>query len=200
MLTPDGEKDGGLLAGAGLRLHGCAADERGPTVADVGAGGMIAPTTDAEMIVRGEEREISILVAHEAITITHARYPAAVQVAGAHVHHEHTDAFYVLEGELMFEIGCEGETVMLSSGGFVAVPPHVAHSFRTGSDRPARWLAIHTPDGGFASFMRGVRDGVEVDWDISTVPAGGGSSASEAIVSHDAGGAALPTASSTRST
>jgi quercetin dioxygenase-like cupin family protein len=167
---------------------------------DVVAGGMIAQTADAEVIVRAEEREISILVAHEAITIMHARYPAGLQVAGAHVHHEHTDAFYVLEGELIFEIGCEGETITVSSGGFAAVPPDVAHSFGTGSDRPARWLTIHTPDGGFASFMRGVRDGVEVDWDISTVPAGGGLPASEAIVSYDADGAALPTASSTTST
>jgi hypothetical protein len=30
--------------------------------------------------------------------------------------------------------------------------------------------------------MRGIRDGVEVEWDISAVPADGGLSASEAIV------------------
>ncbi len=49
-------------------------------------------------------------------------------------------------------------------------------------DRPARWLTIHAHDGGFAAFMRGTRDGVEVEWDISTVPADGGLPASEAIV------------------
>ena len=70
----------------------------------------------------------------------------------------------------------------MSSGGFVAVPPGVAHSFRNHSDRPARWLTIHAPDGGFAAFMRGVRDGVEVEWDISAVPADGGLPESEAIV------------------
>jgi hypothetical protein len=41
----------------------------------------------------------------------------------------------------------------------------VAHSLRNCSDRPARWLTIHAPDGGFAAFMRGVRDGVKVEWD-----------------------------------
>ena len=130
---------------------------------------MTVPITDGEAILRREKREISILVAREDVTITHARYAAGEQVAGPHVHHEHTDAFYVLEGELTFEIGREAETITVSAGGFVAVPPGVAHSFRTDGDRPARWLTIHAPDGGFAAFMRGIRDGVEVEWDISAV-------------------------------
>ena len=151
-------------------------------------GGVIVPLTDGEAILRCETREISILVAREEITITEARYAAGEQVAGPHVHHEHTDAFYVLEGELTFELGREPETLTVSSGGFVAAPPGVAHSFRNDSDRPARWLTIHAPDGGFAAFMRGAREGVEVEWDISAVPAGGGLPASEAIVSPDVGG------------
>jgi mannose-6-phosphate isomerase-like protein (cupin superfamily) len=143
---------------------------------------MTVPITDGEVILRRAKREISILVAHEEVTITHARYSAGEQVAGPHVHHEHTDAFYVLEGELTFEIGREGKTITVSSGGFVAVPPGVAHSLRNDSGRPARWLTIHGPDGGFAAFMRGLRDGVEVEWDISAVPADGGLPASQAIV------------------
>ena len=144
---------------------------------------MIVPIVDGEEILGRENREISILVATEALTITRARYSAGEQVAGPHVHHEHTDAFYVLEGELTFEVGCDGKTITVSSGGFLAAPPEVAHSLRNASDRPARWLTIHARDGGFASFMRGIRDGVEVEWDISTVPADGGLPASEAIVS-----------------
>jgi len=134
------------------------------------------------MILRREQREISILVASEGVTITHARCLAGEQVAGPHVHHDHTDAFYVLAGELTFEIGREAKTITVSSGGFVAVPPEVAHSFRNDGDRATRWLTIHAPDGGFAAFMRGIRDGVEVEWDISAVPAGDGLPASEAIV------------------
>jgi hypothetical protein len=53
-------------------------------------------------------------------------------VAGLHVHDRHTDAFYVLEGEVIFEIGAELETVTIGAGGFVAVPPGVAHSVRAG--------------------------------------------------------------------
>ena len=153
---------------------------------------MTVPLTGEEAILRHEKREISILVASEEVTITHAWCSAGEQVAGPHVHHEHTDAFYVLEGELTFEIGREAETITVSSGGFVAAPPQVAHSLRNDSDRPARWLTIHAHDGGFAAFMRGVRDGVEVEWDISAVPADGGLPTSEAIVSSTSSTAAGP--------
>jgi quercetin dioxygenase-like cupin family protein len=157
--------------------------------ADVDSG--IVPISDGEAILRHETREISILLAREEVTVTHARYAAGAQVAGPHVHHEHTDAFYVLEGELAFKIGREAETITVSAGGFVAAPPRVAHSFHTGGDRPARWLTIHARDGGFAAFMRGVRDGVEVEWDIAAVPAEGGLPASDAIVSPAVGGERL---------
>jgi hypothetical protein len=64
---------------------------------EVDTGGAIVRMTDGEPILRGEEREISILVARGEVTITHARYPAGELVAGPHVHHKHTDGFYVLE-------------------------------------------------------------------------------------------------------
>jgi quercetin dioxygenase-like cupin family protein len=150
-------------------------------------GGVILPITEGEPLLRTVEREGSILLAREQITITHARYAAGQQVAGPHIHHHHTDAFYVLEGSLTFEIGCEARTITVSQGGFIAAPPEVAHSFRTDGDRPARWLTIHAQDGGFATFMRGLRDGIEVEWDISKVPTTGGLAASEAIVSPDVG-------------
>src|SRR5438093_13352342 len=66
--------------------------------------------------------------------------------------------------------------------GLVAAPPEVAHSLRNDSNRPARWLTIHARDGGFVAFMRGIRDGVEVEWDIAAVPPDGGLPASDAIV------------------
>ncbi|HYB25491.1 MAG TPA: cupin domain-containing protein [Solirubrobacteraceae bacterium] len=149
------------------------------------AGGVIVPLTGGEPVLRNAQREISILLAREEITITHARYSAGQRVAGPHIHHEHTDAFYVLEGELTFQIGREANTITVRAGGFLAAPPRVAHSFANHSDRPARWLTIHAHDGGFAAFMRGVRDGVKVQWDLAPVPADGGLPASAATVSHD---------------
>ena len=137
-------------------------------------GGVIVPITGGEWLLCNAEREGSILLADKQITITHARYAAGQQVAGPHIHHQHTDAFYVLEGELTFEIGRETKTITVAAGGFLAAPPLVAHSFRTDGDRPARWLTIHAHDGGFAAFMRGLRDGTKIQWDISAVPADGG--------------------------
>ena len=75
---------------------------------------MTVPIADGEAILRREEGEISILVAREEVTIIHAWCAAGEQIAGPHVHHEHTDAFYVLEGELTFEIGREAETITVS--------------------------------------------------------------------------------------
>ena len=136
-----------------------------------GASGPRSPSQATEAILRSPERRVEILVASEAITITRAEYAAGADVAGRHVHHHHTDAFYVLAGTLIFEIGRDGADHAVTAGGFLAVPPNVPHSFRVDGRGPARWLTIHTPDGGFAAFMRGVRDGAAVDWDIHPVEA-----------------------------
>jgi oxalate decarboxylase/phosphoglucose isomerase-like protein (cupin superfamily) len=123
-----------------------------------------------------------ILVESDELSLTYGSRPGGERVTSSHVH-RHTEAFYVLEGELTFEVGAERETVTIGAGGFVAVPPGVAHAYGTAGDRPARWLVIHAPDGGFASFMRGLVEGVQVDWDIAPGPAGGGPTAGRAIVS-----------------
>lgn len=141
----------------------------------------IASVGDREQIVDGPARQGSFVIARDDLTITHARYAAGEHVAGRHIHQRHTDAFYVLEGDLIFEIGPEAEAITVSAGGFVAAPPGLAHSFRVADSGPASWLTIHAPDGGFAAFMRGLRDGLQVEWDIAPVPAAGGLPANRVI-------------------
>jgi quercetin dioxygenase-like cupin family protein len=148
---------------------------------------IIAPASGGDQLVGSPMREATILVARQDLTIIQARYAAGQPVAGPHIHLRHTDAFYVLEGELIFEVGHEAQTINVSPGGFLAAPPGLAHSFRVGDNRPAGWLTIHGPDGGFAAFMRGLRDGIEVDWDIASVPADGGLPAGNAIISPGPG-------------
>jgi mannose-6-phosphate isomerase-like protein (cupin superfamily) len=148
---------------------------------------IIAPAPGGEQLVNSPAREGSILVARQDLTIIQARYAAGEPVAGPHIHHRHTDGFYILEGELVFEIGREAQTITVSPGGFLAAPPGLAHSFRVGDNRSACWLTIHAPDGGFAAFMRGLRDGVEVEWDIAPVPVDGGLPATSAVVSPGPG-------------
>jgi mannose-6-phosphate isomerase-like protein (cupin superfamily) len=144
----------------------------------------IASAGGGELLIDSPARQGSFVIAREDLTITHARYAAGEPVASRHIHHQHTDAFYVLEGELIFEIGPEAETITLSAGGFVAAPPGLAHSFRVADTGPARWLTIHAPDGGFGDFMRGLRDGIQVEWDIAPVPADGGQPAEQIVISR----------------
>jgi mannose-6-phosphate isomerase-like protein (cupin superfamily) len=151
------------------------------------SGVAVVPIADGEPVSRRGGPEANILVSREEVTVTHARHSGGERVAGPHVHRDHADAFYVLEGELGFIVGQEAETVTLAAGGFLAAPPGVAHSFSTAGGRPARWLTIHAPDGGFGTFIRGIRDGVQSEWDISPVPVDGGLPASAAVVSPGAG-------------
>jgi mannose-6-phosphate isomerase-like protein (cupin superfamily) len=140
------------------------------------------PPASGEQIIHSPARQGSFVIAREDLTITHARYAAGELVAGRHIHRQHTDTFYILEGEVIFEMGPEAEPITVSAGGFVAAPPGLAHSFRVADNGPASWLTIHSPDGGFAAFMRGLRDGIQVEWDIAPVPADNGLPADRAII------------------
>jgi quercetin dioxygenase-like cupin family protein len=69
-----------------------------------------------------------------------------------HTHPDHTDSFYVLEGELELTLG--DETFLAGPGTFVAAPPGVRHGFKVppGGGR-VRFLNVHAP-GGFEHDMR----------------------------------------------
>jgi mannose-6-phosphate isomerase-like protein (cupin superfamily) len=66
-----------------------------------------------------------------------------------HVHHREDEGFWVLEGELTFEIG--EETIKASPGSFMFGPKDVPHRFTVDSG-PARLLFILSP-GGFEEFV-----------------------------------------------
>lgn len=59
------------------------------------------------------------------------------------VHHAEDEAFYVLEGEITFEVG----TIVVPArrGAFILVPRGVLHSHRNTGKTFARWLAILAP-------------------------------------------------------
>jgi mannose-6-phosphate isomerase-like protein (cupin superfamily) len=63
----------------------------------------------------------------------------------SHVHRDEDDAFYILDGELVFLLD-DGE-VPAPAGTFVLVPPGVKHTFRNPLERPTRVLNIHAPAG-----------------------------------------------------
>lgn len=64
---------------------------------------------------------------------------------GLHVHERLEETWYVLEGELEFQLG--DETVRAAAGATVFVPPQVPHAFANRGDVPARFLLILSPPG-----------------------------------------------------
>ncbi len=62
-----------------------------------------------------------------------------------HSHAAEDDAFYILEGQLVFTV--EGEELLASRGTFVLVPPGVRHSFANRDDAVVRLINVHAPAG-----------------------------------------------------
>jgi quercetin dioxygenase-like cupin family protein len=77
----------------------------------------------------------------------------AAPMGDLHTHERHTDAFYVLDGELEIAVS-EAETVRLGAGGFAVAPPGALHAF--GVPEWARFLNIHAPGMGFAEYLRDI--------------------------------------------
>lgn len=70
-----------------------------------------------------------------------------------HTHSDHTDCFYVLEGQAEFTI--DGRTMRAGPGGFVAAPSGTEHGFRNAGDGELVLLNIHAPFIGWIDRLRG---------------------------------------------
>lgn len=64
-------------------------------------------------------------------------------IAPPHKHHECDEAWYVLEGELEFQI--DGELITAKAGDMVWGKKGLSHTYRNPSSEPARYLLIMTP-------------------------------------------------------
>jgi mannose-6-phosphate isomerase-like protein (cupin superfamily) len=69
-----------------------------------------------------------------------------------HIHHEHDEGFFVLEGSVTLFV--PGAQVELGVGDFYVAPRGVPHTYRVG-DADARWLTTSSP-AGFERFVAGV--------------------------------------------
>ena len=78
-----------------------------------------------------------------------------------HIHREHSDGYYVLEGTLTVTV--DGEDRDVGAGDFALVPPGVPHRFGNSSGAPVRFLNVHAPSGRFADFLRAMARGDRVD-------------------------------------
>ena len=64
---------------------------------------------------------------------------------GLHVHERLEETWYVLDGELEFQVG--DETFCAAAGASVFVPPQVPHAFANRGRTPAKFLLILSPPG-----------------------------------------------------
>jgi mannose-6-phosphate isomerase-like protein (cupin superfamily) len=130
--------------------------------------------TDGESITDRDGRTVRILAAGAPLTLTWSRYGEGERGPDLHVHREHTDAFCVLAGALSFAVGPEGQrTFRAPAGTVVVVPPGVAHAFHNAEAPDAMFLNVHTPDAGFAAYMRDLRDGRPAAFDSYDMPVPG---------------------------
>lgn len=64
-------------------------------------------------------------------------------IAPSHKHHECDEAWYVLEGELEFQV--DGELLTAKTGDMVWAKKGSVHTYRNPGSQPARYLLIMTP-------------------------------------------------------
>jgi quercetin dioxygenase-like cupin family protein len=92
--------------------------------------------------------------------------------AGPPLHtHDFDEAFYVLEGELIFQV--EDELMTKHAGELAFVPRNVAHALANHSDADARYLLVCTPAGferHWGRIAAASRDLEPPDWALQPIP------------------------------
>jgi quercetin dioxygenase-like cupin family protein len=148
-------------------------------------GAVLVRPGEGETIFDQPERTIRILADRDELALTWFRYEPGQEGPEPHVHRRHTDAFYVLEGELELGLGPEVAQRTGAAGTLAAAPPNVVHTFRNGSDATVVFLNVHAPSMGFAEMLRAARDGRQEkaeDFDQFEPPADGGRPLSDAVL------------------
>ena len=141
---------------------------------------LLAPGA-GETISDRAERNVRILCDHELVDVTWTRYEPGERGPDPHIHKQHADAWYVLEGELTFAVGPGGEELhQAPAGTHVLVPAGVIHTFRNDGPVTARFLNMHAPSMGFAESLR--RTGTGFRWDAFDPPEDGGRSTADVAV------------------
>lgn len=99
-------------------------------------------------------RIVQIKLGLPELAMTESRYGQDESGPAAHVHRRHEDCFWVLEGQLTFEVGAERSRMRAGPGDFALMPRGVVHTFRNERRGDARFLNFHAPDAGFVSQLR----------------------------------------------
>jgi mannose-6-phosphate isomerase-like protein (cupin superfamily) len=96
-----------------------------------------------------------LLAAFDDLMVSEYVLEPGTEAGDPHYHANHTDAFYVLEGELEFVI--EGKPVRATAGTLVVAPRGAVHAFPVAIGGAARFLNVHAP-GGFERYLRALSE------------------------------------------
>jgi quercetin dioxygenase-like cupin family protein len=113
---------------------------------------------EGETVTNRPERTLRILAELDQLIVTWFRYEPGEVGPDAHIHRHHTDAFYVLEGELELSLGPERQPIQAVAGTLAGAPSNVVHTFRNASGATAIFLNVHAPSMGFGNHIRGRED------------------------------------------
>ena len=130
--------------------------------------------------------ELTILVADEKLVLSEIRLGAGADGPAAHIHNEHSDGFYVVEGEASVLLGSEWHA--LPAGAAVVIPPRVVHTFRNDSSADVVTLNLHVPGAGFDDYVRAGRERdheARARFDQAPPPEDGGRPGSDAILARE---------------
>ncbi len=80
---------------------------------------------------------------------------------GLHLHRQHAETFYILEGAVDFHV--DGEWIRAGQGASLHIPPGIPHGCTVVDRQPARFLMIFQP-AGFDLFLAALGQMTEADF------------------------------------
>jgi len=134
-------------------------------------------TGEGETITDRPGRRLTLLADTDELAATESTYGPGERGPDLHVHREHTDAWFVLEGTLTLFLR-DGLSFEAGPGTVVVVPPNVAHGFANEGEETVRFVNIHAPSCGFGAYLRGEHPG----FDQHDPPADGGLDSASVVV------------------
>jgi mannose-6-phosphate isomerase-like protein (cupin superfamily) len=156
--TPDRGFAESLRARRDGRTYGPSANDSYDPPADGGlpsTDGIVLGSCEGERLTRND-RQLQIKVGRPELSLVEFTIEPGFEGPKRHVHKQHVDSFFVLEGEAEFTFG--DETLTLGAGSWVAAPPGTVHSFGHPGPQGARLINVHAPSFGFHEYLRAMHE------------------------------------------
>jgi mannose-6-phosphate isomerase-like protein (cupin superfamily) len=106
------------------------------------------------------EATVRVLIDRPELVLTYMRSQTEGG-PGRHLHHQHADAFVVLEGEYAFELG--DTRANRGAGSALVIPPEVIHRYEHETTEQGAFLNLHAPAMNFADYLFGERAPEDAD-------------------------------------